>query len=161
MYEERYYDLASNYLHGQLSEPSEDLIALARSLKERCGNSEKLRIPRYLDVGCGGGVVVNAFQQAGWEAIGIDLNIKAVSAGKNKGLDLRAVSIEDQTLGKFDLISALHILEHIHSPKQFLHRCAKGLVEGGYLLIEVPDYGCRTSRKMGQRWPYLYPDGHL
>jgi SAM-dependent methyltransferase len=161
MYKDEYYDLASNYLHGQLSKPSKDLIRLATSLKERCTDSERLRIPRYLDVGCGGGVVVNAFHQAGWEAVGIDLNTKAIRLGQGRGLDLREESIEDQPLVTFDLISALHVLEHVHSPKQFLQRCAESIVPGGYILIEVPDYGCRASRKMGQGWPYLYPDGHL
>jgi SAM-dependent methyltransferase len=127
----------------------------------RRGGSEKSKGTRSLDVGCGGGMVVRAFQKVGWEAIGIDLSMKAISAGKNKGLDLRAVSIEDQTLGKFDLISAFHILEHIHSPKQFLHRCAERLVQGGYLLVEVPDYGSRRALRMGKNWPYLYPSTHL
>jgi SAM-dependent methyltransferase len=161
MYRERYYDLATDYLKGQLLEPSEDIIHNAQRLLKMCASSDNAKFPRSLDVGCGGGIIVDAFQKAGWHAVGIDLNTKAINLGKNRGLDLRGVSIGDQALGQFNLISALHILEHTHSPKLFLHQCAERLVQHGYLLIEVPNYGCRSAKRMGQSWPYLYPDGHL
>jgi SAM-dependent methyltransferase len=161
MYEDRYYEIASSYLSAQLLEPSEDDRFLAKSLTKICARGRKSRDLRSLDVGCGGGFIVNAFQNAGWEAVGIDLSWKAINAGKSRGLDLRAACAENSELGEFDLVSAFHVLEHVYNPGEFLHNCADRLVKNGYMLIEVPDYGCRAVRKMRENWPYFYPDKHL
>lgn len=161
MYEDRYYEIASSYLSAQLLEPSEDDRFLAKSLTKICARGRKSRDLRFLDIGCGGGYIVNTFQNAGWEAVGIDLSVKAINAGKSTGLDLRVAGVEIPELGKFGLVAAFHVLEHVHSPKEFLRHCVDRLFENGYILIEVPDYGCRAVQKMREHWPYLYPDKHL
>jgi 2-polyprenyl-3-methyl-5-hydroxy-6-metoxy-1,4-benzoquinol methylase len=161
MYEDRYYEIDSSYLSAQLLEPSEDEYRLAKSLMKICACPRGSQTLRFLDIGCGGGFIVNAFQNAGWEAIGIDLSWKAIIAGKSRGLDLHVAGVENAGLGKFDLVAAFHVLEHVYSPKKFLHHCTERLLKNGYMLIEVPDYGCRAVRKMRQNWPYLYPDKHL
>ena len=161
MYEDLYYEIAPSYLSAQLLEPSEDEYCLAKSLMKICGSPRGSQTPKVLDIGCGGGLIVNAFQNAGWEAVGIDLSWKAVSAGKSRGLDLRVAGINNSELGKFDLVAAFHVVEHVHGPREFLRNCADRLVKNGYILIEVPDYGCRAVQKMRQNWPYLYPDKHL
>src|SRR5215470_10820023 len=51
--------------------------------------------PRYLDVGCSTGFVVEAARDAGWEAAGIDLNPSAIDFGRTRSLDLRTVSLEE------------------------------------------------------------------
>jgi len=84
-----------------------------------------------------------------------------VNAGRNMGLDLRTGSIEDCELGYFDIITALHVLEHTNSAKVFLNKCCCLLDERGFLLVEVPDYGSKRSLRMAQNWPYLFPDLHL
>ena len=57
--------------------------------------SARGRAPRYLDVGCSTGFVVEAARDAGWDAIGIDLNPSAIEFGRARGLDLRTVALED------------------------------------------------------------------
>lgn len=118
---------------------------------------------RSLDVGCGGGMVVAAFKKAGWEAVGIDLNKRAINAGRELGLDLRAMDFEATGIGieKFDAITAFHILEHAVSPKAFLQQCSDVLKIGGVLAVEVPDFACRDSSQMREFWPHLYPHLHL
>jgi SAM-dependent methyltransferase len=81
MYEDRYYETASSYLSAQLLEPSEDEHCLSKSLMKICVGASKSHPLRFLDIGCGGGFIVSAFRNAGWEAVGIDLSWKAVSAG--------------------------------------------------------------------------------
>lgn len=161
IYEDLYYDRASGYLSAQLVEPSENEYCLAKSLLKIRTPTNRYRVPRSLDIGCGAGRIVRAFEQVGWEATGIDLSKKAISAGKDAGLDLRISSIENSSLGTFEVITAFHILEHLHSPKAFLNQCAVRLVRKGHVLIEVPNYGSRAAMKMRQAWPYLFPDLHL
>jgi len=161
MYESKYYETAPSYLTAQLLEPSADDIYLAKSLMKICKSNGRQGIPRFLDVGCGGGVIVNAFQKGGWHAVGIDLSLKAITSGRKKGLDLRTVDVENIELGKFDLVAAFHVLEHVHSPKEFLQRCTQRMYKNSHILIEVPDYACRAVRKMRENWPYFHPDRHL
>jgi SAM-dependent methyltransferase len=160
-YESMYYETAPSYLSAQLLDPSEDNYYLAKSLTKMCNGNRRHEKPRFLDVGCGGGVIVNAFQKAGWQAVGIDLSLKAVTAGRNRSLDLRTLDVENIELGTFDLVAAFHVLEHVHSPREFLQHCAERVHQNGYMLIEVPDYGCRAVRKMRENWPYFHPDRHL
>ena len=74
--------------------------------------------PRYLDVGCSTGFVVEAARDRGWDATGIDLNPSAVEFGRSRGLDLRTVALEDAgfAAGSFDAISLFDVLEHLLDP---------------------------------------------
>jgi 2-polyprenyl-3-methyl-5-hydroxy-6-metoxy-1,4-benzoquinol methylase len=161
MYETRYYENASGYLCMQISEPSRDEYHLAKSLMKICSGKRGEGNLRSVDVGCGAGRITAAFKKCGWEAVGIDLNLKAVNIGVERGLDLRVVEIKNPSLGSFDMITCFHLLEHVHTPRKFLESCSERLVSNGYLLVEVPDYGSRKASRMGTNWPYLYPDGHL
>ena len=161
MYETRYYENASGYLSMQISEPSQDEYLLAKSLMKTCGGQRGREKLRSVDVGCGAGRITATFKKCGWEAAGIDLNLKAVDIGQGRGLDLRVAEIENPSLGLFDMITCFHLVEHVHSPRRFLEACSERLVSNGCLLVEVPDYGCPMARRMGKEWPYLYPDGHL
>jgi len=161
LYSDRYYERASGYLAMQRSMPSDDEYDLPKSLWEICRVGREGRRLRSLDVGCGAGRMVQTFQKTGWEGVGIDLSPKAVGTGIESGLDLRVAGIDAEGLGIFDLITGFHILEHLHSPRKFLEKCAERLQGNGYLLMEVPNYGSHRASKMGKYWPYLYPDGHL
>lgn len=160
MYEDRYYEESHKYLSAQLDEPNDDEIHLAKSTRNIVWDGRPGK-PRFLDVGCGGGRLVMAFLKAGWIVMGIDPSRKAIQAGLKRGLDLRTIELNSPTLGKFDLISASHTVEHVYSPKKFLQQCANHLSSGGFILLEVPDYGSRSARKMRENWACLYPQVHL
>ncbi len=159
-YAQCYYEIADGYLEDQMVSPLPDEIVLARRLLRRCAQSSDQRC-RSLDIGCGAGRMVNAFQLAGWDAWGYDRGLKAVEQGKLRGLQLCAGDISQTPLQHYDLISAFHVLEHIAHPQEFLTACHSRLRPGGFLLLEVPDYGCRGARTLKGSWPYLYPSIHL
>jgi len=161
LYRDNYYQRASAYLSMQAASPSKDDYCLSSQLKKICCTGRNDRKPRSLDVGCGAGRLTKAFQENGWEAVGVDISLKATGIGINAGLDLRAIELGDSSLGLFDVITCFHVLEHAHSPSFFLFQCAEHLSENGYLLIEVPDYRSRRALKLGKNWPYLYPSIHL
>ena len=92
---------------------------------------------------------------------GKPLGLRAIEAGRSRGLDLRIGDLHDKGLGLFDLITGFHILEHVHSPRRFLLKCAMLLGRRGLLFIEVPNYACKRASEMGRNWPHLYPDIHL
>jgi SAM-dependent methyltransferase len=136
-------------------------MELARELRRTCGSKAVEQKPHFLEVGCGAGRVVSAFQLAGWNAAGIDLNSEAVRTARRRGLDVRDAALSDIVPNSIHLVAAFHLLEHLHSPRLFLQQCSEVLVPRGWLLLEVPDYGGRQSQTMRSDWPNLYPDTHL
>ncbi len=96
---------------------------------------------RLLDIGCGNGAFLRAFaaRHPRWRLTGTEIGdhnraaVKAIAqverfhAGDFADLD-----------GAFDMISLIHVLEHIEGPVPFLKRIASRLAPGGRLFIEVP-----------------------
>ena len=121
------------------------------------------RAPRYLDVGCSTGFVVEAARDKGWEAIGIDLNPSAVEFGRSRGLDLRTVALEDAGFlsGSFDAVSLFDVLEHLLDPRRTLRQCADLLAPGGILFLYVPNFDSASRLLMGANAHFIWPTHHL
>lgn len=121
------------------------------------------RAPRYLDVGCSTGFVVEAARDHGWEAIGIDLNPSAIDFGRSRGLDLRAVALEDAGFpaGSFDAVSLFDVLEHLLDPGRTLRACIELLAPGGILFLYVPNFDSASRLLMGANAHFIWPTHHL
>ena len=121
------------------------------------------RAPRYLDVGCSTGFVVEAARNEGWDAIGIDLNPSAIEFGRSRGLDLRAVALEDAGFapGSFDALSLFDVLEHLLDPARTLRACSELLSPGGILFLYVPNFDSASRLLMGANAHFIWPTHHL
>jgi 2-polyprenyl-3-methyl-5-hydroxy-6-metoxy-1,4-benzoquinol methylase len=119
--------------------------------------------PRYLDVGCSTGFVVEAARDAGWKAIGTDLNPSAVEFGLGRQLDLRTVAIEDASFEpeSFDAVSLFDVLEHLIDPLATLRTCARLLRPGGIVFLYVPNYDSASRLLMGKDAHFIWPTHHL
>ena len=119
--------------------------------------------PRYLDVGCSTGFVVEAARDRGWEAIGTDLNPSAIEYGRTRGLDLRTVALEDGGFepGSFDAVSLFDVLEHLFDPVQTLTACVRLLRPGGIVFMYVPNYDSASRLLMGKDAHFIWPTHHL
>ena len=101
-------------------------------------------IPKnFLDIGASTGTLMHTFQESfGCEVMGVEPgSAYRAYAGKN-GLPMVA-SIEDlidlQT-DRFDLISLIHVLEHLPDPVSTLSTIREALLaQNGRLLLEVPN----------------------
>lgn len=98
---------------------------------------------RLLDVGCGGGAFLEAFHQAqpGWSLFGHDhceqrraevLAVPGVCGFSSGNLD-------EESLGKFDAVTLIHVLEHMTDPVSALSCLRRLLRPGGTLLVMVPN----------------------
>jgi CMP-N-acetylneuraminic acid synthetase/2-polyprenyl-3-methyl-5-hydroxy-6-metoxy-1,4-benzoquinol methylase len=136
---------------------------------ERVGMmSELLRVPdgrapRFLDVGCSTGFVVEAAKTAGWEAIGIDLNPSAIEYGRSRGLDLRTVALEsaDFAPGSFDAVGLFDVVEHLLDPARTVTTAVNLLAPGGILFLYVPNYDSASRLLMGANAHFIWPTHHL
>ena len=119
--------------------------------------------PRYLDVGCSTGFVVEAARDAGWEATGIDLNPSAIDFGRSRGLDLRTAALEDEGFeeGSFDAVSLFDVLEHLHDPVRTLRASVRLLRPGGIVFLYVPNYDSASRLLMGKDAHFIWPTHHL
>ncbi len=102
---------------------------------------------RVLDVGCGQGVGLAGFREAGLNAVGVTLSEEDLSACTRLGHDARRMdqSFLEFSPGEFDLVWCRHCLEHSIAPCFTLAEFRRVLAPGGFLYVEVPapDTACR------------------
>jgi 2-polyprenyl-3-methyl-5-hydroxy-6-metoxy-1,4-benzoquinol methylase len=96
---------------------------------------------KVLDIGCGYGYFL-AGAAAKTEAVGVDGNPHAQRRCLEKGLDARQGSIQDyakEFTGRFDVVTAFQVLEHIYDVRSFLQASIETVRAGGRLIISVPN----------------------
>lgn len=119
------------------------------------------RKPSFLDVGCSTGFVVQAAQERGWNAQGIDLNTHAIHFGiENYGLNLSSDSFFDIE-GSYDAVGMYDVLEHVASPSQFLQQAAKVLKPKGILHVYVPNWNSASRYILNDAAHFIWPSHHL
>jgi len=101
-----------------------------------------------LDVGCGAGLLAEPLARLGAKVTAIDAAseviavAKAHAAGQALQIDYRHAAVEDLA-GRFDLVTAMEVIEHVADPQAFLHSLAERLAPGGLLILSTPN---RTAR---------------
>ena len=118
---------------------------------------------RILDVGCGSGLNVWLYQQAGWDAIGVEPADSAAATARSMGLDVRTGTLDEVRFPSsyFDVITMYQVLEHIANPRTVLEECHRILKPGGKLLVSVPNIECYDLRLFGSGWLPLEVPRHL
>ncbi len=98
---------------------------------------------RILDVGCSTGILLQQFQaryQA--EAVGVEPGTVYRQYARSLGLEVYASLDELQNAGHppFNLVSMMHVLEHLPDPVGYLQNLRTSLLEpDSWLLLEVPN----------------------
>ncbi len=97
---------------------------------------------RLIDIGCGNGAALARFSKAlpDWQLYGSELSDRALPRLQSMSnfIELYTVPI-NEIVGHFDLVSMIHSLEHMPSPRSTLEHTTRLLTENGVLFIEVPD----------------------
>jgi len=118
---------------------------------------------KVLEVGCGTGIMLKAFRDAGWAAKGTERTAEAAEIGRTQyGLDIVSVGIESlPESDAFDLILLFQVLEHMPNPKEIVEECFKRLKPGGMLVIGVPNIGSWQAKTGRAEWLHLDVPRHL
>jgi SAM-dependent methyltransferase len=114
---------------------------------ERVYSLYEERLPRgasVLEVGCGAGGGLAAFQERGYRVVGCELSRDLVDFGTRLGVtDLCHGTTQELpqqlTSRRFDLIYLHHVFEHVQSPAQTLSELGELLAPQGRILVIVPD----------------------
>jgi methionine biosynthesis protein MetW len=96
-----------------------------------------------LDVGCGTGILLEKLQGRFMEVRGVDISEVAVAVARERGLDVLAVDLNNESLpypsGFFDTVTILSALQYFYEPDRALGECERVLRKRGSLLLSVPN----------------------
>lgn len=98
---------------------------------------------RFLDIGCGGGLLTEPMARLGAAILGVDpseKNIKTASvhaAEQDLEIDYRAATAEQlaEAGERFDVILNMEVVEHVADLKLFMDSCAAMLKPGGMMVV--------------------------
>ncbi len=118
---------------------------------------------RFVDVGCGAGLVVALARRLGWDAMGLEIDPAAVCEAQRTGLNVMEGTYEQLTQyeGQFDCIMCSHVLEHVHEPRDLLVKLKVAIKPGGVLLLSLPNSLSPMRRHFGANWRGLEAPRHL
>lgn len=118
------------------------LKLLSKSSGDPDSGSRQLKV---LDLGFGAGDFLNDCFTKGYDCYGVDFSKHAYSEAKKKNPKLRLhcgtvfdAGFEDNF---FDWINLSHVLEHTYDPLALMQYIRRLLKKGGYVTMDVPNYG--------------------
>ena len=107
-----------------------------------------------LDVGCSEGELMKLAKGVGWRVTGVEPNRDVAQRDNGLGLIYRTL---EEVCGTFDLVTAIHVLEHVPGPIPFLRQMMSHLRPGGEMLIVVPKNSYRPPHLLGMAESQVRP----
>ncbi len=109
---------------------------------------------RFLDIGCGGGLLCEPMARLGASVVGVDpaeKNIRTAQVHATEGglvIDYRISKAEDlaEAGEKFDVILNMEVIEHVGMPQFFVKSCCAMLNPGGLIFVATLN---RTLKSFG------------
>ena len=117
---------------------------------------------RLLDYGAGAGAFARFMAGRGFEAVGLEpYSLGTTLEEKNLRLVRAPLASVKESLGKFDVITMWHVLEHLEHPVELLKELHSMLAPGGALVVSVPNFSSWQSEVFKGGWFHLDPPRHL
>ena len=109
---------------------------------------------RFLDIGCGGGLLCEPMARLGAEVVGVDpsetnIEVAKLHAAQSRvEVDYRAATAEELADAgeKFDVVLNMEVVEHVADVGFFVARCAEMVKPGGIMFVATIN---RTLKAMG------------
>jgi SAM-dependent methyltransferase len=166
IYDDRYYagegaDPLVDY-HFELDHPTRSVRAyewagIERVIDDLAGGPDPSR--RWLDYGCGnGGLVRHLRKQGSAEAFGFEEGSIAEQA-RALGIPIMARDELPGSVGSFDVVTAIEVMEHTVDPVSELRQMRQMLKPGGLLFLTTGNAEPYADRLA--RWRYVLPEIHI
>jgi SAM-dependent methyltransferase len=119
---------------------------------------------RMLEVGSGYGYLLDYFRKDGWDVVGVEPS-EGLNRHARKVLDLEVlpVILPDAKFpdASFDVVTMMHVIEHVPDPTDTLAEIFRILKPGGMLVMETPRYDTLMFKLLGRRERSLSCEGHI
>ncbi|MEM6735218.1 MAG: class I SAM-dependent methyltransferase [Bacteroidota bacterium] len=112
-----------------------------------------------LDYGCGTGDFLQACKKNGFHTIGFEPNEEAKIQAQSK--NLRLVNNLKDLKEKVDIITAWHVIEHVHSLRETIKDLKKSLKDEGILFVAVPNIKSYDALHYKEYWAAYDVPRHL
>jgi SAM-dependent methyltransferase len=117
---------------------------------------------RLLDIGCGGGFVVEEAGLLGFDAYGVEANGAMVQWCQSRGLKVSCADVSQlDPKEKFDLVVISAVLEHLEDPAGLIVCARKMLDEHGSILISQASFDGFLPRVVPWGWYGWQPKEHF
>lgn len=99
---------------------------------------------KFLDIGCGNGVILNQLKKEGFKnGYGVDISKLFIKEAKKNGL--KNVYVYDGInfpfkKESFNLVGSFNVLEHVEDPEKFLKYQIKLLKKKGFIIVACPNF---------------------
>lgn len=144
------------------------LSGRAKRLLERKGVRDiwdYLQPPRaILDVGCAGGELLDLIRRAGNADVhGLEPDSYATELARRRGIPVTEGYLEEADFpdGRFSTILLDHVLEHVDDPDGFIAEARRVLMDGGAIVIWLPNADSYAARILGSYWMGYDAPRHL
>jgi SAM-dependent methyltransferase len=103
-----------------------------------------------LDLGAGNGCFVEAANQCGWGALGLEGSPGMVNHARTAGIDVRLQDLDywHHEGPQFGVVRIWFVLEHVRYPGHVLKQALRSLPPGGLLLLCIPNDANWLSRRL-------------
>jgi 2-polyprenyl-3-methyl-5-hydroxy-6-metoxy-1,4-benzoquinol methylase len=156
-YDPRYNAYAEEHGRDFIYAPDERRLPgyrrLLRFLRRRVRRGARL-----LDVGCASGLFVKEARELGLDAEGCDYSEAAARYGREQ-FGVHIITSPAASIGapsdSYDVVTLLHVFEHLEAPLAVLSELRRVLKPGGLLLLETVNY--RPHYLIETRFRFLIP----
>lgn len=161
LYDEDYYagkgfDRTIDYLSTAHAGKDLESISVIDTITDAVGGS--LNGVRWLDFGCGTGMLIEKAREYGAEAEGVDESPVAREVCAKKKLPVVDKAELRTLIDSFDVVTALEVIEHVPDPREFLRYLVGFLKVGGVLYVQTGNWNI-VRHLPGT--PYVMPEGHI
>ena len=122
---------------------------------------------RWLDVGTGYGhfchYARSIFPNTEFDGLDMGSSIDEAARAGRVSRAFRGVFLEiaPQLIGRYDVVSCFHYLEHVPEPVEDIRAAHAVLAPDGLIVIEVPNPECWYARVFGRFWMSWFQPQHL
>lgn len=110
---------------------------------------------RWLDIGCGAGVLVSMAQEAGYDVEGIELtDDRRLTARSITGAVIHDTPVEDLGFddGSFDVITMIQVFSHLVAPSRTFEVIARILSADGVFIMATAEVGPAAKKSHLYDW---------
>jgi len=120
---------------------------------------------KLLDFGCGKGQFLHVANNLGWTTLGVETSTpRALFAKEKYAVEVASTLYSTGKIegGNYDVITLLHVLEHLPQPIILLKELIEqNLNPAGILIIEVPNHKSWQASIGGKKWMHLDLPKHI